>query len=54
MASNADGWVIVGVEGKPIADIYGNVAVFTSRVEAECWLIPGERLQRRAASRAST
>jgi len=53
MASNAETWVIVGVDGKPIADIYGNVAVFTSRAEAERWLIPRERVQRRAASRAS-
>ena len=54
MASNADGWVIVGVDGTPIADIYDNVAVFTSRAEAERCLILGERLQRRAASGAST
>ena len=47
MASSAETWVIVGLDGKPIADIYGNVAVFTSRAEAERWLMPGESVQLR-------
>ena len=47
MASNGDGWVIVGADGRPIADIYGNVAVFTTREEAECWLVAGERVEQR-------
>jgi hypothetical protein len=45
MASSAEGWVIVGADGKPIADIRGNVPVFTSREEAERWLMAGERVQ---------
>jgi len=45
MASSAERWVIVGADGKPIADIRGNVPVFTCREEAERWLMPGERVE---------
>jgi hypothetical protein len=49
MASSAKGWVIVGADGEPIADIRGNVSVFTCREEAERWLMPGERVEQLAA-----
>jgi hypothetical protein len=45
MATSAEGWVIVGVDGKQIADIRGNVPVFTCREEAVRWLMPGERVE---------
>lgn len=48
MANSAEVWVIIGVEGKPIADIYGNVAVFTSKDEAASWAMFGERVERSA------
>jgi len=42
MASSAERWVIVGTNGKPIADIRGDVPVFTCREEAEHCLMLGE------------
>jgi hypothetical protein len=49
MANSAETWVIVGADGKPIADIYGNIAVFMSRGAAEGWLLAGERVEPRPA-----
>jgi len=45
MASSADRFVIVGRDGVVLADIYGNTAEFSSREEAERWLMPGERAE---------
>ena len=49
MASSAERWVISGADGKPAANIRGNVPVFTFREEAERWLMPGERVEQLAA-----
>ena len=47
MASSAERYVIVQPAGSLVADIYGNPAEFTSREEAERWLMPGEQVQLR-------
>jgi len=47
MASSAERYVIVMPDGSLVADIYGNPAEFTSREEAERWLMPGEQVQLR-------
>jgi len=49
LASSAESWVIVGTNGKPIADIRGDVPVFTCREEAEHCLMPGERVEQLSA-----
>ena len=48
MASSAETWIIIGRRGNPLSDILGNVATFSSRAEAEAWLMPGERVGRRS------
>lgn len=48
MDDQQDRFIIVRPDGTPVADIYGNVAEFTSRAEAERWLMPGERVERRS------
>jgi hypothetical protein len=48
MASSAERYVIVMPDGSLAADIYGNPAEFTSREEAERWLMAGERVERQA------
>ena len=45
MASSAERYVIVMPDGSLVADIYGNPAEFTSREEAERWLMPGEQVR---------
>jgi len=54
MASSVEGWVIVGSDGKPIADIRGNVPVFTSQEQAERWLMTGEQVEQLSAHAGET
>ena len=49
MASSVETWIVIGRDGQQLADILGNVATFTTRQEAEGWLLPGERLEVRRA-----
>ena len=54
MASSAKRYVIVMPNGSLVADIYGNSAEFTSREEAERWLMPGERVEQLSARAGET
>ena len=54
MASSAERYVIVRSDGSLVSDIYGNPAEFTSREEAERWLMLGERVEQRSARGGSS
>jgi hypothetical protein len=42
MASSRETRIIIGKDGKPLGDVIGDVATFSSRQVAGCRILPGE------------